>query len=315
MTAGKRRELRRPLSRARTRQAWLLLAPAVVVLAVTAAWPLFRTIAYGWTDANLSTLDQARSVGFDNYLARDRDGTWVGLLADHEWWRAVWNTFRFAIISVALEVCLGIAIALVLDCSFRLRGWVRAAVLIPWAIPTVVSAKLWTLLLSGELGAVNDLLATVGLIHAPIGWTSDPDLVMVSIIIVDVWKTTPFVAILVLAALQTVPRSCYEAARLDGIAATTVLFRITLPLIRPALTVAIVFRLLDAMRVFDVVYVLTGNTTDTMTMSIFARQQLVDFQEIGYGSAASTLLFVIVGLFTAVYLRVVRSDRDGANAR
>jgi trehalose/maltose transport system permease protein len=298
-----------PALRRRARQAWLLVAPALLLLAATAAYPLIRTIGYGFTDANLSTLGNTHVIGFDNYLARNGDGQWIGLLSDEEWWLAVWNTVRFALVSVSLEVVLGIAIALVLDRSFRLRGWVRAAVLVPWAIPTVVSAKIWALLLSGQFGAVNDVLTSLGLIHQPLAWTSDPSLVMVSIIIVDVWKTTPFVALLVLAALQSVPQSCYEAARLDGVSAPTVFWRVTLPLIRPALTIAVVFRMLDAMRVFDIVYVLTGTTSETMTMSVFARQQLVDFQEIGFGSAAATLLFVIVALFTAVYLRLMRGGR------
>jgi trehalose/maltose transport system permease protein len=299
-------------ARRRAWTAWALVAPALLVLAATAVWPLARTIGYSFTDVNLAALDRGRMVGFANYLARDPSGEWGGLLADPDWWRAVWNTVRFAVISVAIEICLGTVFALVLDRAIRLRGWLRAAVMVPWAIPTVVSAKIWALLLDGQFGAVNDLLARMHLIDNPVAWASDPDLVMASIIAVDVWKTTPFVALLVLAALQSAPRECYEAAHLDGVSAWQVFVRITLPMIRPTLTVAIVFRMLDAMRVFDVVYVLTGTTAETMSMSVFARQQLVDFQEIGYGSAASTMLFVIVAVFTAIYLRVIRPGPGAA---
>jgi trehalose/maltose transport system permease protein len=125
---------------------------------------------------------------------------------------------------------------------------------------------------------------------------------------VDVWKTTPFVALLTLAALQMLPRDCYEAAKVDGIHPLKVFFGVTLPLIKPALVVAVTFRLLDAFRVFDVVYVMTGNAQSTMTMSVYARQQLVDFQDVGYGSAAATLLFMIIAVLTALYLVAVRAD-------
>jgi len=158
---------------------------------------------------------------------------------------------------------------------------------------------------------VNDMLMKLGLISAPVAWLADPTLSLISVILVDVWKTTPFVALLALAALQMVPKDVYEAARVDGIHPVRVFFQITLPLIAPALAIAVIFRLLDAMRMFDLVYVMTGTTDATMTLSVFARQQLVDFQEVGYGSAASTLVFFIIALLTALYVMAVRLDLDG----
>jgi trehalose/maltose transport system permease protein len=293
-------------SRRNTLTAWLFLSPMLLVLAAIAVWPLARTFWFGLTDASLADLEHYRLVGFENFLVQD-DG-WYGLLTDPQWWASVWNTVLFAVVSVTLETVLGVVIALVMNASFPGRGLFRAAVLVPWAIPTVVSAKMWQWMLHDQFGVVNDALIRLGLIGTPIAWTADPHLALVSIILVDVWKTTPFVALLVLAALQMLPRDCYEAAKVDGIHPLKVFFGVTLPLIKPALVVAVTFRLLDAFRVFDVVYVMTGNAEATMTMSVYARQQLVDFQDVGYGSAAATLLFMIIAVLTALYLVAVRAD-------
>jgi trehalose/maltose transport system permease protein len=271
----------------------------LVALVLVAGWPLLRTIWLSATDATLFRTDDARFVGFGNYF-RYEDGRWHGLCADPHWWRAVENTLLFTFSSVSLETVLGFIVALVLNSTFRARGFVRAAMLIPWAIPTIVSAKMWGLMLNDQFGVVNHLLRDLGVIQHPLAWTADPDLVMMSVVLVDVWKTTPFMALLILAALQMLPRECYEAARVDGVGPLKVWWRITLPLVRPALLVAVIFRALDAMRVFDLIYVLTSNNDQSMTMSVYARQQLVDFQEIGYGSAAATLLFAIIAGLTLV---------------
>ena len=194
--------------------------------------------------------------------------------------------------------------------SSRGRGGLRAAILIPWAIPTVVSAQMWNWMFNDVFGVINHMLMSVGLMQHPIAWTASPDTALLSIILVDVWKTTPFMALLLLAGLQMLPKECYESARVDGVHPLTVFFRITLPLLKPALMVAIIFRLLDALRVFDLVYVMSGNNRDTMSMSVYARQQLIDFGDLGFGSAAATLVFAIIALFTVVYLTVARVGRE-----
>lgn len=293
------------LTRSRVRAAWGFLTPMLIVIAMVAGWPLIRTIWFSFTDANLADISNAQFIGFENYLV-NYDGMWFGILADPDWWNSVWNTVYFALISVTIETVLGMAIALVLNASFKLRGWVRAAVLIPWAIPTIVSAKMWGWMLHDQFGIVNHMMMSLGLIAAPWAWTANPDLAMTAVIMVDVWKATPFMALLILAGLQMLPSDCYEAAKVDGIHPVKVFFKVTLPLIKPALMVAIIFRLLDALRMFDLVYVLTSNSKDTMMMSVYARQQLVDFQSVGYGSAAASLLFFIVALCTVVYIVVGR---------
>ena len=289
------------LTRQRTRAAWLFLAPMLLVLGAVAIWPLGRTIWFAFTDANLSDLSAAQFVGFANF---------VYLLSDPEWWQAVRNTLLFAVISVTIETVLGLLIALSLNAHFPGRGVLRAAVLIPWAIPTVVSAQMWAWMFNDVFGVLNHVLKLVGLISEPIAWTASPDTALAAVIAVDVWKTTPFMALLILAGLQMLPGEIYEAARIDGVHPVKVFFKVTLPLLKPALLVAIIFRALDALRIFDLIYVMTGNNKVTMSMSVYARQQLVDFQDVGFGSAAATMLFLTIALFTVVYLSLAHVGKE-----
>jgi len=279
--------------------AWLFLAPLLVVLAAVAAWPLLRTVAFSFTDAYLGDLSAWQAVGLANYAL---------LLQDPLWWRAVGNTLLFTVVSVSLETALGLVIALALNARLPGRGLLRAAVLIPWAIPTVVSAKMWGWMLHDLYGVVSAVLLGLGVIAEPWAWLGDPVLSMAAVIAVDVWKATPFVALLSLAALQVLPDELYDAARMDGAGPLRSFFSITLPLIRPALLVAVVFRVLDALRVFDVIYVLTGSNANTASMSVYARQQLIEFQDMGYGSAAATCLFLVVAIVTALVLTVGRAQ-------
>ena len=289
------------LTRERIRSAWLFMAPMLIVLALVAGWPLVRTMWFGFTDANLSDLQAAEFVGFVNYYY---------LLTDPDWWNAVWNTLVFTGVSLILETILGMAIALTLNAHFRGRGLLRAAVLIPWAIPTVVSAQMWNWMYHDVFGVINHVLQALGLITEPIAWTASPDTALIAVIMVDVWKTTPFMALLLLAGLQMLPQECYESARVDGVHPVKVFFKVTLPLLKPALMVAVIFRALDALRIFDLIYVMSGNNEDTMSMSVYARQQLVDFQDVGYGSAAATLLFLIIALITVIYLTLGKVGRE-----
>ncbi|MBA4098558.1 MAG: ABC transporter permease [Rhodospirillum sp.] len=294
------------LEQQRARVAWLFVTPMLVAVALVAAWPLGRTIAFSFTDAYLDALDNWVVIGFANYVA---------LFQDPLWWRAVGITAAFTVVSVGLETLLGLVIALTLNAHMPGRGLLRAAVLIPWAIPTVISAKMWGWMLHDLYGVVNAGLMRLGLIDAPWAWLAEPKLAFASVVAVDVWKATPFMTLLILAALQILPREIYQAGKIDGASPIRMFLRVTLPLIRPALLVAIIFRGLDAMRVFDVIYVLTGNNPATTTMSVYARQQLVDFQDVGYGSAAATSLFLIVALATAIVITVGRVNVSGAGER
>lgn len=244
--------------------------------------------------------DQNKPVDYDV----DTSGifSWQGLLVDPVWWRSAWNTILFTVVSVTIETILGLVIAMTLNAHLPGRGLLRAAVLIPWAIPTIVSAKMWGWMLNDQYGVINEVLLSLGLISTRIAWTADPSLSLGAVIAVDVWKTTPFMTLLILAALQMLPGEVYEAAKVDGIRPWRVFTRITLPLIWPALMVAILFRALDSLRVFDLIYVLTSNSINTMSMSVFARQQSIDFGNVGFGSAASTLLFLIIAVLAALWM-------------
>jgi trehalose/maltose transport system permease protein len=293
------------MQRRRRRTAWLFLLPMLVVLALVAGWPLLRTIYFAFTDATLFDLAFHEFVGLLNFQF---------LATDPDWWRAVWNTLLFATVSVSIETVLGLVIALTLNAKLRGRGPLRAAMLIPWAIPTVVSAQMWGWMLHDQYGVINAVLLSLGIIAEPWAWVADPSLALWSVVAVDVWKTTPFVALLALAALQLVPKDVYEAARIDGLGPAGIFFRMTLPLIRPALMVAVLFRALDALRVFDLMYVLTGNSPYTASMSVYARQELVDFQDVGMGSAAATFLVLVVAACAALIIIAgrVRFDSSGS---
>lgn len=303
------------LQQQRQRAAFWFLAPMLLALVLVAAWPLVRTIWFSLTDATLSNLYNAKFIGFDNYLQTRELASgrvvYRGTLVDPAWWNAVWNTVRFSVVSVFFETIFGLIVALVLNAEFKGRGLVRAAILIPWAIPTIVSAKMWGWMLNDQFGIINDILLNLGLISQRIAWTASTDTAMTAVLIVDIWKTTPFMALLILAGLQMVPRDMYEAAKLDGIHPVKVFFRVTLPLIRPALMVAVIFRMLDALRIFDLVYVLTPNSSATKTMSVISRENMIDFDKFAYGAAQSTLLFAIIAVFVSLYIWIGKVDLSG----
>lgn len=288
----------------RRRQAYLFLAPSLLLLLLVAAWPLARTIWFSFTDASLA-MDGSSWIGLENY--------W-GVLEDTDWWKSVSNTLFFTVISVSLETVFGLGIALILNRQFAGRGLLRAAVMVPWAIPTVVSAKMWSWMFHDLYGVVNDLLERFGMISEPVAWMADSGLSMAAIIVVDVWKTTPFMTLLLLAGLQSIPLQVYQSAAVDGASAFRTFWKITLPLLKPALIVAVIFRSLDALRIFDLVYIMTSNSRDTATMSVYARENMIDFQDLGYGSAVSVLIFAFIALFTVIYVSSSKMNLMGGSS-
>ncbi|MEY5022371.1 MAG: Trehalose transport system permease protein SugA [Pseudomonadota bacterium] len=293
----------------RVKTAWLFLAPMVLLMLVVAVWPLVRSIWFSFTDININDISAAEFVGWENYFGdyglffnpNEEGGFWAG-----DWGISIRNTFSFAVVSVILETLTGLGVALLLNQEFKGRAFVRTAVLVPWAIPTIVSAKMWGWMLNDQFGVINTYLVGLGIISQKIAWTAEPAYALWTVVLVDVWKTTPFMALLILAALQTVPKDCYEAARVDGVHPLRVFWKITLPLIRQPLLVAIVFRLLDSLRVFDLIYVLTANGSTTISMSGFVRREMVEYGNMGYGSAASTSLFLIILLTAIIFLKLAR---------
>ncbi|MBE4746573.1 sugar ABC transporter permease [Corallococcus sp. ZKHCc1 1396] len=272
------------------RQAYLLVMPAVLVLAVVALYPVLAAI---WLSLHrfILVFGERRFTGLANY---------VYLVGDARFWSALGNTAYFTAVAVTVELLLAVPLALLLNRAFPGRGLLRASVLVPWAIPTVVSARLWAWMFNPDYGLINRLLG-----GAEINWLGAPGYALHAAILVDVWKTTPFVALLVLAGLQGIPEDLYKAARVDG-ASTWRQFRaITLPLLKPALLLAVLFRSLDAFRVFDAIYVLTegGPANTTETLSIYAYKTLMRSGDFGYGSALSVATFLCVVLLAVVWLK------------
>jgi trehalose/maltose transport system permease protein len=222
---------------------------------------------------------------------------------------SIWNTLRFTAASVVLELTLGLIIAMVVNSSFRGRGLMRAAMLVPWAIPTVVSAVLWQTIMRGDqTGILNKLLMDLGLASNPEQWFATTGPWMSSIIAVDVWKTAPFMALLLLAGLQVIPGDLYEAASVDGASKVRQFFSITLPLLRPTIAVALIFRTLDALRAFDVFQVLLDTTRPSMASYNYNR--LVLNRQDGYASAVGVMIFILIFIFTVLYVRFVGIERE-----
>lgn len=276
--------------------AWGLLVPTILVLVGVALYPLLQTFYLSLTDARLGGTAAPAFIGLENYVGE------YGLLRDSRFIQAVGTTVSFTIVSVLIETILGLGIALVINSKFPGRGVMRAAILVPWAIPTVVSAQMWRWMYNDVFGVVNDLFLRVGLIDKPIAWLANTSTALAAIIAVDVWKTTPFMALLLLAGLQVIPGDVFEAAEVDGAGKLRQFWNITLPLLRPALVVALIFRTLDTLRVFDVFFVMKK---DLHTMATYDRLQLIDFQQQGYGSAISVVMFILIFIFVVVYMSLL----------
>lgn len=293
----------------RTRIAWTFLAPMLFLMVLVAGWPLGRSIWFSLTETNINDIGSSSFVGLANYVGEFglffnpnyTEGFWAS-----DWGISIRNTFQFAIVSVFLETLAGLGVAMLLNQEFKGRALVRTAVLVPWAIPTIVSAKMWGWMLHDQYGLINQLLFDWGLIAQKVAWTADPQYALWTVVAVDVWKTTPFMALLILAGLQTLPKDCYEAARVDGVHPLRMFFKVTLPLIKYPLMVAVIFRLLDALRIFDLIFVLTSNSSSTISMSGFVRREMVDNGNLGFGSAASTSLTLIIFISAVLFMRAAR---------
>lgn len=270
-----------------------MVAPSLLVIGLVAVYPIGYAIWLSLHEYSVRVPGLSRwagTLGLRNYTTA---------LGDSEFWSATVNTFIFAIASVSLELVLGLAMALAMHHAFRGRAVLRAVVLVPWAVLTVVTAIAWRTIFEPDLGPVNAILGNDTV------WLGQKPYAMIVLIIADVWKCAPFMALLLLAGLQVIPSDIYEAATVDGASAWQRFTRITLPLLRPAILVALIFRTLDALRIFDLPYVLTKGADGTNTLSLEAYTQLRDNRLVGLGSALSILTFVIVMTVSFVYIRFV----------
>jgi multiple sugar transport system permease protein len=265
--------------------------PALILLSFVTIYPVIY-VFYLSLHRKLLIFDISKFVGFDNYLF---------LLKDDRFWNALKNTVYFTTVSVSLEMLLGLSIAILLNKSFKLRGFVRAVVLIPWAIPTVVSARMWEWIYNTDFGILNYIIGS------KINWLGSPFLAMNAAVFMDVWKTTPFVAILLTAGLQIIPRELYQAAKVDGAGSWAIFKKITLPLLKPVILIVLIFRTLDAFRIFDAIYVLTGGgpANATETLSIYAYKVLFQTLQFGYGSTLSVIVFICIGSISIFYIKLL----------
>jgi trehalose/maltose transport system permease protein len=279
-----------------------LLLPALAVVAFVAIYPLGKTVYQSFTDQEfLAGITPTKWVGLDNYHQ---------LIHDTIFRDTVRLTIKFTVITVSLEFLLGLTIALVVNSHFRGRGVMRAIMLVPWAIPTVVAAKMWQWMLDDTYGVINDLGMRMHILSHPHAWLADPSTQLAAVSAVDIWKTTPFVALLLLAGMQVIPNDLYEAASVDGANQLQQFWRITLPLLRPAILVALIFRTLDALRVFDVFQVFFGYRLGSQSMAVYNQSVITQDGHVGYGSAVSVAIFLIISLFVVIYVTVVRVGEE-----
>jgi len=282
------------------RERVLLLLPALLLAGLVVGLPVLRVLQLSFSRVELDGGISTSWAGLDPYVRLWQDG---------RFWTALRNTAVFTGASVLLETALGVGVALVLHQRFRGRGMLRAVVLLPWALPTAVMALAWAWIFNDAFGVANDLLGRLGFIERPVAWLGEPGTAMAAIVLADVWKTTPFVALVVLAGLQGIPESLLEAARVDGLGAWQRFWYVVLPLLAPALVVAVVFRAVQAYGAFDLVYVMTGGGPggSTETVSLYAYQHYFRYLDFGYGSAVATAGVVLALLPLLVVLRWARA--------
>lgn len=266
---------------------WVLVLPALIILALVFVYPIARAVWLSLFTQNLGTELQPVFAGLGNFRRMFGDG---------RFWQSFGNTIIFTIVSVSLEMMLGLGIALVLNQSFRGRGAVRAIALLPWALPTAVMALAWTWIFNDQYGVLNDLLRRTGLMTQPVNWLGEPTLAMAALISADVWKTTPFISIILLAGLQSIPHDLYEAHRIDGATPWQSFRYITVPLLMPQILIALLFRLAQAFGIFDLVQVMTGGgpAGSTETVSVYIYSTIMRYLDFGYGAALVVVTFLLL---------------------
>jgi trehalose/maltose transport system permease protein len=283
--------LREEFGNPERRTAYYMVLPALLIILIVAFFPILQAINLSLRQ---STVTQAGPfVGTENY---------VEMFQNPDFLEGLTNTLIFTVASVTLEFVIGLGIALAINRAFRGRGLVRAAVLVPWAFPTVISAVMWRLMFQDQVGIINYVANAIGLISQPI--LSDRTLLLIGVTLVDVWKTTPFVALLLLAGLQTIPGEVYEAARVDGANVMQRFFRITLPLLKPTILVALLFRTLDAYRVFDLFWALSNRELESLSTFVYEGVRISQLQ-FAQGNAASVFIFVTAFAIALFFIKVL----------
>ncbi|MEP9400064.1 sugar ABC transporter permease [Mesorhizobium sp. KR2-14] len=279
-------------------RAWLLMLPLLIVMVAVIGWPLVDTVRLSFTDAKLVGTS-GNFVGIDNY---------VKMLSNSGFQRTLVTTTWFAVISVAAEMVVGVGAALLLNQQFYGRTVLRALMILPWALPTVVNATLWRLIYNPEYGALNAALTQIGLIDAYRSWLGEPGTALAALILADTWKNFPLVALIALAALQAVPRDITAASMVDGAGAWSRFRFVILPYLAGPLMVALVLRTIEAFKVFDIIWVMTrgGPANSTRTLSILVYQEAFSFQRAGSGASLALMVTLLVTVLAVIYAAVIR---------
>ncbi|MCY1745097.1 MULTISPECIES: carbohydrate ABC transporter permease [Ensifer] len=276
----------------------VLLAPAAILLALIIVYPVLRLGYTSFFSLSLTSGLPAEFVGLENYSL---------MLEDPVFWETTWNTVLITLITVPGALLVGLALALLANLPFGVQWPVRLSLLIPWALPLSFAGLIFAWFFHSEYGVVNDVLIRLG--FEGIIWFNSPNWAFAAICLTIVWKTSSFMALIILAGLQTIPRSLYEAADVDGAGRIRQFFEITLPLLKPSIVVALIFRTITALQTFDIPYMMTGGGpgTSTSTLAMYIHQNTVSFLDLGYGSALAVVMFALSMCVTAVYLRAIRT--------
>lgn len=287
-----------------TMRAWLLMLPLLAVMICVIGWPMFETVRLSFTDAKLVGTG-GEFVGIANY---------VKMLSSSNFQRAFWTTTWFSLISVTAEMVLGVLAALLLNQQFYGRTILRALLILPWALPTVVNATLWRLIYNPEYGALNSLLTQLGIISEYQSWLGEPSTAMTALIVADCWKNFPLVALIALAALQAVPRDITAASLVDGAGPLNRFRFVILPYLAGPLMVALVLRTIEAFKVFDIIWIMTrgGPANSTRTLSILVYQEAFSFQRAGSGASLALIVTLIVTVLALGYGFLVRKTAGAA---
>ena len=286
-----RSRLREEFADPERRTAYYMVLPSLLIIVVIAFFPILYGIVLSLTDSTAAAFGSF--IGVENY---------VEMFQDPDFLEGLSNTVIFTVVSVTLEFILGLGIALAINRAFRGRGLVRAAILIPWAFPTVISAVMWRLMFQDRIGIIQYVANAIGIVSEPI--LSDRTLLLIAAILVDVWKTTPFMALLLLAGLQTIPGDVYEAARVDGANVIQRFFQITLPLLKGAILVAVLFRTLDSYRVYDLFWAMGARELQSLSTFVYEGVRISQLQ-FGPGNAAAVFIFVTAFLLALFFIKVL----------
>lgn len=285
--------------------AFILIMPAFIFITALTIYPLLQAIWLSLHKYNLVEVvfEGKPFIGLSNYFQ---------IIKDERFWFTLKNTALFVGVTVFFQTVFGFIIALIANYKFKARGLVRAAILLPWALPTSINAMIWKWLFNAEYGFFNDIFLRLGIISEKITWLADVETAMPSIMSTAVWKVSSFMGLLILAGLQSIPEEIYESAKIDGATKFQQFWNITFPLVKPALMVALIFRTRDAFRVFDLIYVLTGGGPGNSTESIAIYTYKTTFSNLsfGYGSSLAIIMFLISLLISYIYFRVLRKEGD-----